>query len=236
MNGDNNIRTAQILCLFGALISAIPACTLLEPLPPARAMPTPALAAVEYHHILQFPTDRSDISQSEAAALEWFIASIPADQLQTVRLTYPTHYLSHSIHGRLLLSRRTALVAAAIRAVLPHKAELAIVSNSDGAPIGMSARGRTGSIEDRIEIFASGSEVILPGCPNWSNDPGYDPGNLPLSNLGCANAHNLGMMISNPSDLSHPRPLAPSDGTHEAETITRYRTDKVKILQADSIQ
>ena len=33
-------------------------------------------------------------------------------------------------------------------------------------------------------VTATSLEVILPGCPDWSRDPGFDPRNLPLSNLG----------------------------------------------------
>ena len=52
-------------------------------------------------------------------------------------------------------------------------------------------------------------EVILPGCPDWSRDPGFDPRNLPLSNLGCANAYNLGLMVADPGDLAPRRPTSP---------------------------
>ena len=76
----------------------------------------------------------------------------------------------------------------------------------------------------------------MPGCPNWTRDPGFDPLNLPLSNLGCANAFNLGLMVADPADLASTLPTSPSDGTREAEAIARYRTDKVKQLEADIIQ
>jgi hypothetical protein len=57
-----------------------------------------------------------------------------------------------------------------------------------------------------------------------------------LSNLGCANAYNLGLMVVDPADLAPRRALAPADGTREAEAVFRYRTDKVKQLEADIIQ
>ena len=45
-----------------------------------------------------------------------------------------------------------------------------------------------GLARDRqLEVLVSATSVALPGCPNWSGDPGYDPRNEPLSNLGCAN-------------------------------------------------
>ena len=78
--------------------------------------------------------------------------------------------------------------------------------------------------------------MVLPGCPNWSRDPGFDPLNLPLSNLGCANAVNLGLMVADPGDLLPRRTLAPADATREAEAIVRYRTGKVTAIDADIIQ
>ena len=55
---------------------------------------------------------------------------------------------------------------------------------------------------------------------------------MPLSNLGCANAVNLGLMIAEPADLTRGRPLGTADGIREAEAVVRYRTDKVKELKA----
>ena len=82
----------------------------------------------------------------------------------------------------------------------------------------------------------SATSVALPGCPDWSRDPGYDPRNEPLSNLGCANAFNLGLMVADPRDLSTGTPTAPADATREAEAVIRYRTDKVKQLDAEVFQ
>ena len=71
-----------------------------------------------------------------------------------------------------------------------------------GRRAGLPATGRSRS-------WSRASEVVLPGCPDWSRDPGYDPRNLPLSNLGCANAFNLGLMVADPADLATTPPARP---------------------------
>ena len=49
-------------------------------------------------------------------------------------------------------------------------------------------RSRALAGERSVEVLVAAPRWSLPGCPDWSREPGYDPGNLPLSNLGCANA------------------------------------------------
>lgn len=44
-----------------------------------------------------------------------------------------------------------------------------------------------------------------PQCGDWSTNLAYDPMNLPYPDLGCANQHNLAVMVANPSDLVTPR-------------------------------
>lgn len=52
--------------------------------------------------------------------------------------------------------------------------------------------------------------------------------------FGCANADNLRAMIANPADLVQGREMGGSDAIIEAAAVTRYRTDKVKKLRANS--
>ena len=43
-------------------------------------------------------------------------------------------------------------------------------------------------------------------------------------------------MVADPGDLATASATRAADGTREAEAIVRYRTDKVKPLEADIIQ
>jgi pilus assembly protein CpaD len=72
--------------------------------------------------------------------------------------------------------------------------------------------------------------VMLPPCPNWSKSAATDFTNEPSSNLGCADATNLGMMVANPADLAGGRMLGASSGKTAATAVKRYLTDQVTPL------
>jgi pilus assembly protein CpaD len=72
--------------------------------------------------------------------------------------------------------------------------------------------------------------LVPPNCPDWRKPATGDYGNTPLSNLGCANTANLGMMLANPRDLIQGQRPGDADGTVAAASIQRYRADKVKAL------
>jgi pilus assembly protein CpaD len=44
-----------------------------------------------------------------------------------------------------------------------------------------------------------------PDCPDWSENIGRDPHNMPWPDKGCATQRNLAAMVANPEDLVHPR-------------------------------
>jgi Flp pilus assembly protein CpaB len=44
-----------------------------------------------------------------------------------------------------------------------------------------------------------------PECPDWSENVGRDPQNMPYPNLGCATQANFAAMVDNPNDLIEPR-------------------------------
>jgi pilus assembly protein CpaD len=84
---------------------------------------------------------------------------------------------------------------------------------------------------DSAEFRLDRHLVTLPRCPNWSSEP-QNWSNRPSSNFGCANTTNLGLMIANPADLVGGRTLGPSDGTHEALGVRRYRSGNPTPLAA----
>jgi pilus assembly protein CpaD len=51
-----------------------------------------------------------------------------------------------------------------------------------------------------------------PECGLWQTNLAFEPNNLPMGNLGCANQRNLASMISNPADLLGPRTMSPASG------------------------
>lgn len=64
-------------------------------------------------------------------------------------------------------------------------------------------------------------------CGDWSKNAADTASNLPMPNFGCANQHNLAVMIADPRDLVAPRPLGPADATRRANIIDKYQKGEV---------
>jgi pilus biogenesis lipoprotein CpaD len=221
--------------LLSLAIVLLPACSPLTP-PPMSQGPKLSLSSVEYRYTVRFPTDRAEMGSNQVAALRAFVASLPAGQRLDGRVLAQANGRVAGKDDVELPARRAARVAEELRRSGIDEVEIATVAFGDRWPARPSAGNGIRQRDHWVEVRITGTEVNLPGCPDWSRDPGFDPLNLPLSNLGCANAHNLGLMVADPADLLPRRALAPADGTREAEAIVRYRTDKVKQIEADIIQ
>lgn len=61
-----------------------------------------------------------------------------------------------------------------------------------------------------------------PQCGDWSTNLAYDPMNLPYQDLGCANQHNLAVMVANPSDLVTPRSETARSSERRDVTWSKY--------------
>ena len=211
------------------------ACAPLEP-PPQPALPQARTVPVEYGHRVAFKTDRAELSPGEAARLRRFLAELPAGRSLSARVVGHADQRAGGRHNDLLSARRAGTVAAALRSAGVDPVSITLVPMGERLA-GAAVDDAPGLARDRqLEVLVATAEIVLPGCPDWSSDPGYDPRNEPLSNLGCANAVNLGLMVADPADLVTGAPTAPADATREAEAIVRYRTDKVRPLDPEALQ
>ncbi|HSD91630.1 MAG TPA: CpaD family pilus assembly protein [Methyloceanibacter sp.] len=61
-----------------------------------------------------------------------------------------------------------------------------------------------------------------PECPDWSENIGRDPKNMPWPNKGCATQRNLAAMVANPEDLLHPRGETPRSGERRDVVWGKY--------------
>ena len=61
-----------------------------------------------------------------------------------------------------------------------------------------------------------------PDCPDWSENIGRDPKNMPWPNMGCASQRNLAAMVANPEDLLHPRGETPRSGERRDNVWGKY--------------
>jgi outer membrane protein OmpA-like peptidoglycan-associated protein len=229
-------RHASVLGRAAAgLLVTLTACAHLQP-PPARPLPQPRLAAVEHAHVVHFATDRAVLSEAEASALADFLATLPEGRRQSARVIGHADRRAGLAYNLELSRRRAATVASVVRNAGFDRVAVTVTAVGEAMATASPADAAGLARDRQVEVLIAADEVVLPGCPDWSREPGYDPLNLPLSNLGCANAVNLGLMVADPGDLATTLLTAPADGTREADAVARYRTDKVRQLEADIIQ
>jgi pilus assembly protein CpaD len=89
---------------------------------------------------------------------------------------------------------------------------------------------------NRLRVLLDRYVVVLPDCPDWSAPPQSDHDNLPASNYGCANATNLGLMLTDPHDLLVGREPGPADADPAVAAVTRYRAGQPKPFSSDTPQ
>jgi pilus assembly protein CpaD len=211
--------------LVALALVLLPACTPLEPPPPAFASPRPTVSPVHFTHAVRFPANRAELAAAEAARLRAFVAGLPLDRRIAARVVGRSTDGAAGTRDADLAARRAERVAELVRGDGLADVEIAVIAVDRTMSVNLAWEDAAWIGGGDVSVTATSLEVVLPGCPDWSRDPGFDPRNLPLSNLGCANAYNLGLMVADPAD-----------GTREAEAVLRYRTDKVKQLEADIIQ
>jgi pilus assembly protein CpaD len=214
--------------LLGWLAAAVLAgCTAPPPVPTAAMQPMPLAERIDRTHPVRFSPTLATLSSDEAMRLQAFLDRLPlgpASDLRVIAQARDARQLT-------LATRRAEAVAAAIRAAGFDRARVVPPVLGRKVPAGA---GRDGSGQgESVEVVATTYAVRLPNCPDWSRDPAFDARNLPLANLGCATAVNLGLMIADPADLVRGRGLGPADGEREAEAIERYRTGKVQQPEKD---
>jgi len=84
--------------------------------------------------------------------------------------------------------------------------------------------------DDAVAVVVKRLAALPPACPDWAPIGQYDPYNLPMKNLGCANATNLYLMVADPRDLVSGRLLGPADGAEAVRSVDNYRAGKLDNL------
>jgi pilus assembly protein CpaD len=65
--------------------------------------------------------------------------------------------------------------------------------------------------------------AVPPDCPDWSENIGRDPKNMPWPNKGCASQRNLAAMVANPEDLIRPRGETQRSGERRDDVWGKYK-------------
>ncbi len=160
---------------------------------------------VRLNHDLRLPASGA-LSPAETAALDDFLAR---------------HDIGFGDRVTLAAAGRSP---AAVSSHLRKQGIVATAATANAADL------PAGAVRVEVERFV----VVPPNCPDWRKPGTADYGNTPMSNLGCATAANLGMMLADPRDLIQGRLPGDADGTVAAAAMQRYRTDKVKALPKGS--
>jgi pilus assembly protein CpaD len=188
-----------------------------------------------------FPPRHGYIDQPprNQASLTTLSHRVPLDRVQT-RLTRPQ---IESLNGFLVASGESDGDHVEIRLALagapPRNAAIADDLRRSFLSGGYApSRVRvveTPGAADAVEVAILRYAVVLPDCStevrrppgmhSWSDEP------VGMRQFGCNNERNLGLMIADPRDLTGERETGPSPGYREADSVLRYRTDKVKELK-----
>ena len=226
-------RRSSTLVLIGGLALGGAGCAVTDAVPPSDAPKQLKVQAVAAAHTVWFETDRDRPSAAEQARLQSFLVSLPPDGRLTVQLAGHADDRASAPYNLDLSARRAGTVASALERTGVGPEAITVTAFGERAPRAAGTSSSSRQANRRVDVSVRSWTVRVPGCPDWSRDPGYNPLNQPMSNLGCATLTNLGQMVADPADLVRGRPLGPADGVHAAEGVVRYRTDKVKDLNEE---
>ena len=76
---------------------------------------------------------------------------------------------------------------------------------------------------DTVTLSYERYTAVVPTCGDWSARMDYNPDNTDYPGFGCAQQHNLGVMIADPADLVSAHRAQPSDTANTERVIRAYR-------------
>lgn len=167
-------------------------------------------------HLVAFPAGAVAPSSEETGKLAYFLTAALRSGEERLALGIPTS-------GDTQLAERRAQALRRVVASLAPDQPVTVAPVAD-------PRLRDGAVLVTVGRYV----VTTPSCPDWRKPSGIDAGNSRMSNIGCANETNLGLMIADPADLVVGQTLAPADGEATARGVRRYREGKVKPLPKDA--
>lgn len=111
---------------------------------------------------------------------------------------------------------------AAMQAVQQVRALLADNGFADSA-ISVEAYDAGHSSEPPVKVSYMRYVAEGPECGHWPKNIAYEPNNLPMANMGCANQRNFAAMVANPADLLGPRTMTPRAGERRDVVWEKYQ-------------
>lgn len=103
-------------------------------------------------------------------------------------------------------------------------------------PVAIEAGGTPGEQtlgEDQVDLVVQRYRISVPPCPDWSRPDALGNQNTAASNLGCANAANLSLMLADPGDLVEGRGSDVTAAAPAADAVAALRAGKDKPIPSD---
>ena len=125
------------------------------------------------------------------------------------------------------------------KASTAQKSVITTVLEKAGVPNEMIfIQKRVGRILDSniIELSFSGYAIKLPRCGDWSGGAGFNPTNRSHSDFGCSYQRNIGLMLSNPGDLSVAGDPVERDTQTSDRVIRTFREGKALGTPAPKLE
>jgi pilus assembly protein CpaD len=197
------LRFSSLLLLLGASACTTPSSALWSEADAHREI---GVKHIQLAHAVGFAQGSAEMTASEIERLEDFIARQQVGYGDVVEIQVPGDEAR-------LDARRAAAVGERL------------------ARAGIGSTRSAVASAGGLRVVVGRSVAIPPACADWRKASGDgDPSNTPLSNLGCANMRNLGMMIADPGELIAGRPSGAGSGESLAAGVQRYRTGKIPAL------
>lgn len=168
--------------------------------------------------MVTFKTGSADLSDEGAERLDIFMMKSNVSYSDELSMDFP---LNRDGDLSVLNQKRLTFISS-------HLKKRGLRLSPEVTPYGMSP----GSNEARFLI--SRYIVTPPVCGDWSIPSTDNDGNTSLSELGCSNQANLGLMVANPRDLITGDALGVPDTESAAKAIMVYRTKSPTKLSKNS--
>ncbi|MBT4770630.1 MAG: hypothetical protein HOO00_08945 [Rhodospirillaceae bacterium] len=97
--------------------------------------------------------------------------------------------------------------------------------------------GTAGSLGDRgVLLYYAANNVELPECGDWSDLYEFNPDNTPRKNFGCSVQRNLGLIVSDPGDLIHARPMTNRPAIRSDAVVDGYKHGEATASEKSAAQ
>jgi pilus assembly protein CpaD len=147
---------------------------------------------------------------------------------------FDTFVADYRVHGNGSLAISVPSGAGS-RAAITFFAERAAATGISRDRILVSTR-EAGNNDPRVDVSYITYTARAESCGDWSENLSFSGDNLTPKNFGCANQHNLAVMVANPRDLLGPGPMGPVDTNRRTTVMGKYQMGEATPAAKDPDQ